>query len=166
MYELKPLPSDSIASSLEMAHRYRLLNQPALAESIYRDILAADAKSSPAIQGLIRALSDQFDGSRARVDEARTLIERLTEGYDRNYYNGLVLERWGRAEIQGAKVPDTALASLREAMRYYAEAEAQRPSDNADAVLRWNACARTLMNVSRPAAYETKPRLKGDLPLE
>ncbi len=166
MYDLKPLPPDSITRSLEMAERYRLLNEPALAESIYRDILATDAASLPAVRGLILSLTDQFDGSRPRVDESRGLLEQLPEGYDRNYFNGIVLERWGRSEIQGASVPETALASLREAMRYYAEAEAQRPSDNADATLRWNACARTVMSAPRPDTYAPHSQPMGDLPME
>ena len=166
MYELKPLPTDSINRSLELAERYRLLNEPSLAESIYRDILATDVNSALAIRGLILSLTDQFDGARRRVDETRTLLEQLPEGYDRNYFHGIVLERWGRSEIHGVAAKEGSLASLREAMRYYAEAELDRPSDNADATLRWNACARTIMSVQRTDAYARKSTPKGDLPME
>src|SRR5258708_4803275 len=42
MYDLKPLSREAIPAALEKAHRYRLLNEPLEAESICRDILAAD----------------------------------------------------------------------------------------------------------------------------
>ena len=39
MFELKPLSQDAIPKALERADRYRLLNEPAEAESICLDIL-------------------------------------------------------------------------------------------------------------------------------
>ena len=35
---------------------------------------------------------------------------------------------------------------LREAMRHYEKAERLRPAANDDAILRWNSCARMIMN--------------------
>ncbi len=42
MFELKPLSGSAIPAALEKAERYRLLNEPAEAESICRDVLKAD----------------------------------------------------------------------------------------------------------------------------
>jgi hypothetical protein len=42
MFELKPLHHEAIPAALEKANRYRLLNEPGAAESIYLDILAIE----------------------------------------------------------------------------------------------------------------------------
>ena len=39
MFELKPLSQEAVARALEKAERYRLLNEPAEAESICEDVL-------------------------------------------------------------------------------------------------------------------------------
>ena len=61
MFELKPLSKDAIPKALEKADRYRLLNEPAEAESICLDILAAEPDNQRALVMLILALTDQFD---------------------------------------------------------------------------------------------------------
>ena len=50
---------------------------------------------------------------------------------------------------------------LREAMRHYERAEAIRPQNNDDALLRWNACARLIMQDRHlePAREEPSERL-------
>ena len=45
MFELKPLSKESIKAALEKAERYRLLNEPGLAESICLDILEIELKT-------------------------------------------------------------------------------------------------------------------------
>jgi hypothetical protein len=48
-------------------------------------------------------------------------------------------------------------------MRWYAQAEALRPAGNDDAILRWNTCARVLMENShlRPASeYDERSELR------
>ena len=45
-FELKALSPDSIEAAKERAVRYRLLNEPALAESICRDVLSVRAGRS------------------------------------------------------------------------------------------------------------------------
>ena len=42
MPEFKSISRDAVPLSLEKAERYRLLNEPAQAESVCRDVLAAD----------------------------------------------------------------------------------------------------------------------------
>jgi len=60
MPELKPLSAEAIPSALEKAERYRLLNEPAEAESICLDVLAADPENQQALTTLLLALTDRF----------------------------------------------------------------------------------------------------------
>jgi hypothetical protein len=45
MFQMKPISKESIPTALEKAERYRLLNEPMLAESICLDVLEADPKN-------------------------------------------------------------------------------------------------------------------------
>ena len=45
MFQLKPISKESIPAAIEKAERYRLLEEPNLAESICLDILEADPKT-------------------------------------------------------------------------------------------------------------------------
>ena len=60
MLQLKPLSPEAIPRSLEKAERYRLLNEPAEAESICLDILHIDPEHQQALIILLLALTDQF----------------------------------------------------------------------------------------------------------
>src|ERR1700680_1748545 len=57
MSELKALSKDAIPAALEKATRYRLLNEPAEAESICLDVLKADPENQEAIVTLLLALT-------------------------------------------------------------------------------------------------------------
>ena len=46
---LKPISREGIPAALEKAHRYRMMNQPAQAESICLDVLAVDAGNQQAL---------------------------------------------------------------------------------------------------------------------
>src|SRR6266853_596016 len=61
MFELKPLSKEAIPKALERADRYRLLNEPAEAESICLDMLEAEPDNRRALSTLILALTDQLD---------------------------------------------------------------------------------------------------------
>ena len=61
MFELKPLSHEGIASALQKAERYRLLNDPAEAESICLDVLAVDPENQQAIITLLLALTDRLE---------------------------------------------------------------------------------------------------------
>ena len=77
-FELKKLSKAAIPAALERAERYRLLNEPALAESICQDVLAIDPDNREAIVLLILALSDQFTQNIVdNLDHAWSLLPRL-----------------------------------------------------------------------------------------
>ncbi len=143
--ELKHLTSEAIPSALSKAERYRLLNEPEEAESICLDILAADPHNRDARVVLLLSLTDQFGRQAAvGVRQAQGLLEQLATDYDREYYAGLIAERWAKAQIE-AKLPGHATYQwIKAAMTHYERAEALAPTSNQDAVLRWNACARVL----------------------
>ena len=147
MFDLKPISKNAIPAALSKAERYRLLNEPAQAESICEDVLAVDPQDQQALVMLLLALSDQFsDLTRASTSgKAMATAGRLRSEYERAYYSGLVFERRARAQLQrGGPASLLALDWFEEAMRWFERAEAARPADNDDAVLRWNACVRTL----------------------
>ena len=166
MYQLKPLSKDAVSRALEKAERYRLLNEPAEAQSICEDVLAADPGNQRAEVMLLLALTDQFDeGMGDRLAQAQAVVQRLSDPYGRAYYSGIVSERRAKAlnRLGGMGSNPAIHAALMEAMRRYEEAEALRPPGNDDALLRWNACARMLDNnpALAPAAEDRQ-----ELPLE
>ena len=61
MFELKRLSDEAIPAALEKALRYRLLNKPAEAESICRDVLQIDPENQEALVVLLLALTDRLD---------------------------------------------------------------------------------------------------------
>ena len=148
MFELKLLSLEAVPGALAKAERYRLLNQPWEAESIYRDVLQVDPDNQPALVGLLLALTDQFDqGLPGGVSQAREVLPRLRDDYERAYYAGIICERRAKALLYQAKRGATGMAHdlLLEAKRWYEQAETLRPPDNDDVLLRWNACARLVM---------------------
>ena len=154
MFELKGISPEAIPVALAKAERYRLLNEPAQAESICQDILQIDQNNQQALVTLVLSLTDQME-SNATARQAQEWLSRLNGEYERNYYAGIIAERLGRAYIrqQGHGFGFQAYECLREAMVHFEKAEALQPAGNDDAILRWNACARTLN--SHP---EVRPR--------
>ena len=55
MFELKRLSEEAIPAALEKATRYRLLNEPAEAESICHDVLQIDPENQQALVVLLLA---------------------------------------------------------------------------------------------------------------
>ena len=99
-FELKALSADGITHALDRVERYRLMNQPRVAESICRDILAVDAGNHQAKVQLILALTDQFEGHAGPgLQRLLTLTEELAEDYDKAYYSGIVYEREAKARL-------------------------------------------------------------------
>lgn len=145
MFELKRLSTSAIPAALTKAERYRLLNEPEEAQSICEDVLAADRDNFDAVRIYILALTDSFpDHDGHHVSRAQELVARLPSEYERAYFGGLVAERRARA-LLARHGPGRALTAgdfVREAMRQFERAEAVKPADNDDALLRWNACAR------------------------
>src|ERR1044071_767536 len=101
MFHIKPISKDSIPSALEKAERYRLLNEPMLAESICLDILDADPSNTSAIMTMVLAITDQFttSSSLADINQAKQFVSQLSDEYDRQYYLGLIHERQGKAVL-------------------------------------------------------------------
>jgi hypothetical protein len=159
VFELKLLSKDGIPGALAKGERYRLLGEPWEAENIYLDILQVDPESQPALVGLVLALTDQFGQSRsASVARAREALAQIRDDYERAYYAGIICERRARALLDQDRpgAGGAVYEQLREAMRWYEEAEARRPAGNDDAILRWNACTRLLRGHPEliPAAEE------------
>jgi hypothetical protein len=149
MFQIKPISKDSIPSALEKAERYRLLNEPMLAESICLDILDADPSNNDALVTMVLAITDQFTttSSLADINEAKQFVSKLSDEYDRQYYLGLIHERQGNA-VLNRNNPDSvhvAYEWIADAMEHYEKAEAIRPPGKDDAILRWNTCARLIM---------------------
>ena len=160
MFELKTLSKESIPAALEKAMRYRLLNEPGEAESICLDVLSTDPDNQEALVTLLLALTDRFGrGYSVGVLDSRDVVARLRDPYGRAYYGGIIHERKAKARLHGGFNHD-AYEHLREAMTSYAEAETLSPSGNADALLRWNACARMIMT------NRLEPRDREDAGLE
>jgi hypothetical protein len=158
MFELKPLSKDAIPEALRKAERYRLLNEPREAESICLDILRVDSGNQDALRELLLSLTDQFafDAPARKVDEARKLLPKLPDEYERHYCAGLIAERLAKARLGqgGPRSGFVAHQYLTEAMDWYEKAEALRPAANDDPILRWNACARIIMSYHLEAAPE------------
>jgi hypothetical protein len=165
MAELKPLSREAIPAALEKAERYRLLNEPAEAESICLDVLETDAENQQALITLLLAVTDRFSKGYGVSDtQANQLLARVKGEYERVYYAGILAERRAKAKLaQGTPGANHyAHDGLREAMRQFEKAEAIRPPGNDDALLRWNTCAR-LMAKNKLAAREedrTEPPLE------
>jgi hypothetical protein len=144
--ELMPVSPDAIPGALTKAERYRFLNEPWQAESICRDVLIIDPQNQPALVLLVLSLTDQFDQG-IGAKEALHIVEALQNEYHRAYYAGIVHERQAIALFQ--QHPDYRTRRevhrlLQIAMDLYRKAQAIRPPQNDDAVLRWNTCVRFL----------------------
>jgi len=165
MFELKPLSPEAVPAALEKATRYRLLNEPGEAQSICLDVLEVDPHNQQANVILLLALTDRFGkGYAIGSTQIEEVLARLADPYDQKYYRGLVCERRAKAQLQQG-APGAAFGAyewLCEAMRWYEEAETIRPAGNDDALLRWNACARMIMNnhLAPRQAEEMEPMLE------
>src|SRR5947208_11689796 len=142
-FDLKRLSPEAVPAALAKAERYRLLNEPREAESICLDILEREPDNQDALKMLLLALTDLFREDQTPLvrAEARKIPARLCDEYDRAYYTGIIYERQARVRLRESD----AFQLLREAMSWYEKAEAIRPRDNDEALLRWNTCARLIM---------------------
>jgi hypothetical protein len=145
-FELKPISKAAVGEALEKAKRYRLLNEPSLAESICLDVLEVEPENQRALVTLLLAITDQFGHGAAAV-KARELLPRLKSEYEQQYYAGIVWERSAHAQLRKG-VPNASLSvyeAFVHAMACYEMAIELQPVGNDDAILRWNTCARILM---------------------
>ena len=164
-FDLKSISTDAVPKALEKAERYRLLNEPNLAESICLDILAVLPSHQQALVSLLLARTDQFDHG-VPMKSAEELIPHIEGEYERAYYAGLIWERQAHAHLSqhGPFTNANAYHALREAMSHYERAETLRPHGNDDAILRWNACARVLSGNSeiRPLPHTEFQPITGE----
>src|SRR5947207_13029184 len=103
MSDLKSLHKDAIPAALEKAERYRLLNEPGVAESICLDILHVDSENQQALITLLLALTDRFaKGSGGSDTQAKQLLSRITSEYKRFYYTGIFNEPKSKEKFRQA----------------------------------------------------------------
>jgi hypothetical protein len=147
MTTIKAISREAIPSALEKAERYRLLNHSWAAESICLDVLAIDADNQDALLMLVLALSDRMEeGHVQAVAKAREHVAKIRDEYQRLYHMGIIAERRGQGLMTrgGMGAGPMAFDAFKEAMDFYARAEAIRPAGNDDSILRWNTCVRIL----------------------
>jgi hypothetical protein len=149
MFELKSLSPEAVPAALEKANHYRLLNEPGAAESICLDILQIEPDNQEALVTLVLAMSDRFARDYSIGDSRiQDYLSRIKDDYERAYYTGIVYERRAKAalnkRLSGSE--STAYEFFRQAMNWFEKAEAIRPAGNDDVILRWNGCARIVMN--------------------
>lgn len=161
VFQLKPLSKEGVEAAVEKAEHYRLLNQPLLAESICLDILLVSPDSQRASTILLLALTDQFDMSPSKAREAMNLAQSLKDEYSKLYYSGIISERLGTAALKsGTPGSDfDAYEWYREAMEFYEQAEAVAEEENNDPVLRWNTCARIIMQHDLSVRHADNPSM-------
>jgi hypothetical protein len=143
MFELKRLSHDAVPAALEKANRYRLLNEPGAAESIYLDILAVEPDNQEALKNIVLAMSDRFGKDYAVGDtHINDYLAKITDAYEKAYYTGIVYERRAKAVLDKGGV--NAYELFMQAMEWFEKAEEMRPQGNDDPILRWNVCARII----------------------
>jgi hypothetical protein len=165
MRQLKKISLEAVGAALEKALRYRLLNEPRAAESICLDVLDVDPDNQQALTTLILALTDQFDTEYvAAFQRAKAVLPRLDGEYDRQYYEGIIHERWALAESR-RRVPGHVVTGwYLHAMHCYERCEGLAGLENPDAILRWNTCARLLEGLE--GAARVQPSMSRDIEAE
>jgi tetratricopeptide (TPR) repeat protein len=164
--KLKPISKSGIQEAFSKVTHYRYLNQFDEAESICRDIIAADPENQRARRMLGLVLTDQFTGKHSdNYSEAESIFEGLTDGYERQYYTGILHERRAKAQLSAGHLLHTVSGHFEEAMRCYEAAEKIRPAGNDDAILRWNRCARLLQTPGTTSEREEEFEASDSAPL-
>ena len=119
-----------------------------LAESICQDVLDIDPGNQKATIILLLALTDQFKQSSTRASkQALDLSNSLKDEYSKIYYTGIIHERQGAAALNSSSPGGDfdAYEWFREAMEFYEKAHEINKGENNDPILRWNTCARIIM---------------------
>jgi len=146
MYQLKRISKESIPTAIEKAERYRLINEPGLAESICLDVLEIEPQNAKATIIMLLAITDQFTtGASGEVNRARQLLPKLQGDYEKNYYAGIICEREALANLERkSHVQSNAYEWFIEAMEFFEKAESLRPQGNDSSIMRWNSCVRQI----------------------
>ncbi len=165
MTELKKIHPEAVPHALERVERYRLLNQPRVAESICLDILAVDENNQQALIALLLALTDQF-GLEAKigVNAALKYVQRLEGEYAQAYYAGIVWERHAKSRLNRS-YPGSgfdAFDELSRALALFDKAHELSPPEDDDAILHWNACARVIDVNKLEARPDEEPSVQSE----
>jgi hypothetical protein len=165
MHKLKSIPAAAAPAALEKALRYRLLNEPLEAESICQDVLRVDPGNQEALVTLLLARTDLFDDEYiAALERAKAALAALTGEYERAYYEGVIYERWAKAQTLRHVPAHVVTGWYLHALHCFERAIALAAEDNPDAILRWNTCARYLDH--HPADAVEEQSLTRDLEAE
>ncbi len=145
--KIKPIHSSAISAAHEKAEKYRLLNDPSASESICLDILSIDPENQKVLVTLLLSRTDQFrQSSHSGIENAREVIPRLKDEYQKHYYNGVICERWAIAALNKHLAGSGSIAFdwLMQAISWYEKAEKIHPSGNDESILRYNSCVRVI----------------------
>jgi len=146
-FKIKPITREAAPAALEKARQYRLLNEPAVSESICLDILHSNPDNLNAKITLLLALTDQFDRTMNECFRRATeLLSEFDDDYNKLYYEGIICERRGKAHLRSGGLGGGPVAYewLTQAMSLFEKAETIRPVGNDEAILRWNSCVRMI----------------------
>ena len=103
------------------------------------------------------AMTDEFKSGISSINRAKEYANRLTDEYERFYYNGIIAERHARALLTKGPSAVFGYDGFREAMEWFEKATETRPQGNDDSILRWNACVRTIQTQNlRPRPVEVE----------
>src|SRR6185437_7979210 len=123
------------------------------------DVLAIAPDHQQALISLLLARTDLFQ-SNLNARAAQEVLGQIRGDYEQAYYAGIIWERLGSARIRqgGAGAGASAYHALREAMDHYEKAMIFAMPGNDEAILRWNTCARVIMqNPHIRPAPESEP---------
>lgn len=146
MYALKALSHEGVESALAKAERYRLLGEPAEAESICLDILGIEPGNQRALICYILAQTDHLGKDSKAAQGALAAAGKLDGAYERAYYTGIIWERRAKAlhDDKGRGTHHSVYEWIVKALDCYDEAIKLHQAGNDDAILRWNTCVRFL----------------------
>ena len=164
MFTLKKLSKTAVPQALENAERYRVRKEPFEAQSICRDVLDADPGNQNAMILLLLALADAFDRNlTTNYQEAERILSGLGDRYCKAFYGGLIAECRAKVHLAREEPGSGRLAYewFRKAMHLYDQALQTCSPGNPEAALRWNTCARTIMQ--NPHLEPAEPQ--GPLPM-
>src|ERR1700761_7635953 len=118
--KLKTISKSGIGEAIAKAELYRYLNEPEEAESICRDILAADPQNMLGLRMLGLSITDQFEGRPSdRYGEVERIFDGLQDAYERSYYTGLLCERRVKAQLWAGRAPRTVLPLLARGWQWF-----------------------------------------------
>ena len=161
-FELKSISEQSIPEALAKVERYRLLNEPPCRKHLPRR--SGHRARSPAGADFAAARAHRSIPLQRAAKAAQEVLAQIKGDYEQAYYAGIIWERLGNARIRhgGTGAGASAYHALRDAMSHYETAMTFAPPGNDEAILRWNTCARMIMqNPDIQPSLRTIPHRRG-----